>query len=100
MARADTVAGGASNGALAALDAAIKDARRAFEHSGSGGGSGSASASSMLMRWAEDKASAMRSEARARAKAMAVDSVEEGLVRSAVAESSSAQISQEWVSSR
>jgi hypothetical protein len=110
MARAYTVAERASGGILAALDAAIEDARRAFEHNGGGSGLGSASsicesgrgALMPLLRRAEDKASAMRSEARARAKAIYVDSLEEGLVRSAVAESSSAQMSQmlpEWESS-
>jgi hypothetical protein len=92
LARVDTAR--ASLDTLNALDVAIVCAKQILEH---GGASSSTDAPVVpsagsdlprLLRQAEEKALNLSGEIRARAKATAYDLLEEGLVRSAVAESS------------
>jgi hypothetical protein len=92
LARVDTT--WASLDTLNALDTVIVSARRIREHSGASSsmdGPVVSSASSNLpelLRQAEEKSVYLRGEIRAMAKAAAYDELEEGLVRSAVDESS------------
>jgi ankyrin repeat protein len=93
LARVDTA--GASLDNLNALDAAIVSAKRILEHIGASSStdaqavpSAASSDLSEVLRQAEEKSLNLRRELRAIAKAAAYDQLEEGLVRSAVAESS------------
>jgi hypothetical protein len=93
LARVDTA--GASLDTLNSLDSAIVSAKRILEHGGASSSMDAPVLSSCassdlpeLLRQAEGKSSNLRRKVRAMAKAAAYDQLQEGLVRSAVAESS------------